>query len=58
MDDDREAWFERHSSKPPNPLTKPGETLPLSRILELLPQADENLMRDVDAAQCGTRTRR
>jgi hypothetical protein len=32
---------------------KPGETMPLAEILDRIPLADENLLRDVDAALAG-----
>lgn len=32
---------------------KPGETLPLSEILNRIPLADANLLRDVDEALAG-----
>ena len=37
----------------PNPVVKPGERISLSALLGRIPQADRNLMRDVDALQGG-----
>ena len=36
-----------------NPIIKPGEAITLDELLDRIPQADENLLRDVDAAQRG-----
>jgi hypothetical protein len=44
---------EPRGSQPRNPMFKPGETMPLAEILDRIPLADENLLRDVDAALAG-----
>ena len=44
---------EPRGSQPRKPMLKPGETLPLSEILDRIPLADENLLRDVDAVLAG-----
>ena len=36
-----------------NPIIKPGEAITLDELLDRIPQADANLMRDVDDAQRG-----
>lgn len=54
MSDERpQEQREPRSSQPRNPMFKPGETLPLSEILNRIPLADANLLRDVDEALAG-----
>lgn len=54
MSDDTPNEKPPHGSTPPrNPMFKSGETLPLRDVLDRLPLADANLLRDVDAALSG-----